>query len=85
MKAPMRQRRPAFTLDPSELASMTPERLRHAARAAGREVWERVGDGDAYACQDVPDVLLTRFAARRRSGAFFLHTTNDALASDRGD
>jgi hypothetical protein len=65
---------------PPQFVSLSPTELRRHAAASGQEVWEQVGQ-DAYACSDVPGVVLTRTAVRARPHTFIMHTSNDVVGA----
>ena len=64
---------------PPQFVSLSPDDLRRHAAASGQEVWEQVGTADAYACSDLPGVVLTRAAVRARPHTFLMHTSADAI------
>jgi hypothetical protein len=64
---------------PPQFVSLSPTELRRHAAASGQEVWEQVGTADAYACSDVPGLVLTRTAVRARPHTFIMHTSTEAI------
>jgi hypothetical protein len=64
---------------PPQFVSLSRDDLRRHATASGQEVWEQLGTADAYACRDVPGVVLTRGAVRARPHTFLMHASVDGL------
>jgi hypothetical protein len=63
---------------PPQLVQLSATELRRHAAASGQEVWEQLGHADAYACSDLPGVVLTRHAVRERPHTFIMHTVSIA-------
>jgi hypothetical protein len=64
---------------PPQFVWLSPTELRRHAAASGQEVWEQIGTADAYACSDVPGLVLTRKAVRARPHTFIIHTSTEAV------